>query len=364
MAATIEAVLFPGSGEVTLTTKPEPTPDTGEVLIALRASGVCGSDLHFMHASAEEQRHSTLGSGMDREPTVTPGHEITGVVESVSLGVTTLSPGDRVAVQHYSGCGSCRTCRMGWDTLCTRKTVYSLQRDGGFQDKVTIAAKDCVVIPDSMSFPTAAFIACGGGTSFQAIRRGELKAGETLAAVGLGPVGLSALLWGRAAGARTIGLDTNPDRRRFAEERGVEHTMDPTDPDLLDRIAEVSGRPGADVVIETAGNSPGRRLALDITRPWGTAVYVSFGGTCELDAPQQIVQKEITLRGSWMFSIPTLMDALQFAVDHEVDLGGVITTTCSITEAPEAIKAFDRGGTGKTVIVWDEPADADRGSNR
>src|SRR5207247_8444891 len=103
----------------------------------------------------------------------------------------------------------CRPCRMGWDALCENKVVYTLGRDGGFQDKVTAMAKDCLVIPDGMSFTSAAFIACGAGTSFQAIRRGELKAGDTLAAVGLGPVGLSGLLWARAYGARTIGLDTN-----------------------------------------------------------------------------------------------------------------------------------------------------------
>jgi D-arabinose 1-dehydrogenase-like Zn-dependent alcohol dehydrogenase len=354
MTGTIDAVVFPGSGEVVLTTKPVPVPGHGEVLLGLRAAGVCGSDLHFMHQTAEEMRHSDLGKGMSREPSLTPGHEIAGVVEALGEGVTSLRLGDRVAVQHYSGCGQCRTCRMGWDALCDDKVVYTLGRDGGFQDKVTACAKDCLRIPDGMSYTTATFIACGAGTSFQAVRRGELKAGETLASVGLGPVGLSGLLWGKASGARTVGLDTNAERRDFAKSKGVDLVLDPLQDGLLDEIERFSGRPGADVVLETAGNSPGRRLACEITRPWGTAVYISFGGICELDAAQHIVQKQITLRGSWMFSVSTMMEALAFAQERGVDLEGLVTRTCSLPEAPRAIKDFDNGAVGKTVILWDD----------
>lgn len=348
----MRAVVFPGSSRVELVEKPKPSPAAGEVLIAMRAAGVCGSDLHFMHASAEEQRHSTLGTGLDRDPALTPGHEIAGVVESVGDGVTALSVGDRVTVNHYSGCGRCRYCRMGWDTMCADKIVYTLKRDGGYQDFVAVRERDCTPIPDGLSFAVAAFIACGAGTSFQALRRTEIKAGDTLAAVGLGPVGLSGLMWGAAMGARTIGLDTNEERCAFARERGVDHVLNPLSESFAEDFAALTPRGGADAVIETAGNSPGRRLALDVARPWGTTVFVSFGDGCDLDAAQQIVQRQITLRGSWMFDMATLMDALEFADRNRVPLESIVTTRCTIEEAPAAILRFADGASGKTVVEW------------
>jgi propanol-preferring alcohol dehydrogenase len=350
----VTAVLFPGNGAVELAGKVVGDPGPGEVLLSMRAAGVCGSDLHFMHMSPDERRNPSLGKGLNGDPAITPGHEMAGVVEAVGPGVVGLGVGSRVAVQHYSGCGHCRECRAGWDCLCANNTIYTLRRDGGFQDKVLAVAKDCIPIPDGLSYSSAAFIACGAGTSYQAIRRGDLRAGHTLAAVGLGPVGLSALMWGRATGARTVGIDPIEERRDFALSLGIERALDPSDPDLIARIEEVSGYPGADVVIETAGNSRGRSLSLDVARVWGTTVFVSFGAGCELDAASQIVQKQLTIRGSWMFSVSAMMDAMAFANENNLDLDRIVTETCSINEAPAAIKAFDAGGKGKTVIVWDD----------
>jgi propanol-preferring alcohol dehydrogenase len=352
--AMVNAVLFTGNGNISVTEKEVGDPGSGEVRLGLRAAGVCGSDLHFLHMSPAERRNPSLGAGLEGDPAITPGHEIAGVVEAVGAGVTNVQVGTRVAVQHYSGCGDCRECRMGWDPLCANKTIYTLGRDGGFQDEVLAKSRDCLPIPDGMSYAAGAFIACGAGTSFQAVRRGELKAGDTLVAVGLGPVGLSALLWGLAEGARIIGIDPNPERRDFARSLGIATTLDPLRPDLHEQIEAITGRGGADVVIETAGNTPGRRLALEVARPWGTVVFVSFGPGCELDAAQHIVQKQITLRGSWMFSVSTMMDAMNFAQQRGVDLDQVVTRTCTLAEAPQAIRDFDAGASGKTVIAWEE----------
>ena len=279
----VRAVLFPGNGAVTTTEKVVGDPKAGQVLIALRAAGVCGSDLHFMNMSPDEQRNPSLGKGLGRDPGVTPGHEIAGVVEAVGPGVSHLQVGSRIVVQHYSGCGQCRHCRMGWDCLCEDKVVYTLGRDGGFQDKLLAEAKDCVLLPDGVTYITAAFIACGAGTSFQALKRGDLKAGATLAVVGPGPVGRSALLWGKALGARTVGVDPIQERREFAKNLGADMVLNSADADPAGQIGELSGYPGADVVIETAGNSQGRRLAVSLGRTWGCVVFVSFGPGCELD---------------------------------------------------------------------------------
>ncbi|MCG3776806.1 MAG: L-threonine 3-dehydrogenase [Nitrospira sp.] len=348
----VRAILCPGNGRIELTTKMVGRPGPGEVLLDMRASGICGSDLHFMNLSPEDRRSEILGKGLDGDPSITPGHEMAGVVEAVGEGVTALWIGQRVAVQHYSGCGNCSECRSGWDCMCSKAVIYTLKRDGGHQDKVLAVARDCIPIPDGLSFTSAAFVACGAGTSFQAIRRGGLQAGQSLASVGLGPVGLSALLWGRVFGSTTIGIDPSSERRNFALSKGVDQVFDPSDPGMLETLLrETSG--GADVVIETAGNASGRSLSLDVARPRGTVVFVSFGGECFLDAPRQIVQKQLDIRGSWMFDVAAMMGAMEAAVALNVDLDGLITTTCEIDGGPEAIRAFAAGSNGKTMIVWD-----------
>jgi propanol-preferring alcohol dehydrogenase len=347
----VRAMLFPGYGEVALVEKEVGDPGPGEVRLAMRAAGMCGSDLHFMHMSPEERRNPPW-KGLEGDVSRTPGHEISGIVEAVGEGVTHLQVGSRVAIQHYSGCGFCRDCRMGWDTMCANKTVYTLGRDGGFQDKLLAAAKDCLPIPDGMTYTTAAFIACGAGTSFQALRRSDLRAGGVIASVGLGPVGFSGLIWAKVGGAVTIGIDPLAARRDFSERFGADLTLDPADPHLRDKIEEISGYPGADATLETAGNSAGRRLSMEILRPWGTSVWIGFGPGCELEAERHIIQNQATIRGSAVFGVSVMMDALAYASTRDVDFDATITNTCSIEEGPAAIKEFEAGGYGKTFITW------------
>ena len=178
----MRAVVFLGEGKLEIREYPDPVPGPDEVVIRMKASGMCGSDLHHLHGP---QR---TGSEL-----VIEGHEPCGVVELVGDAVrpSEAKVGDRVMVHHYDGCRTCQYCRSGWTQYCPNaRTVYGgLDGDGGHADFMKIPAHTLIRLPDSLSFKTGAAISCGTGTAFAAIKRVGLSADETVAVFGQGPVG-------------------------------------------------------------------------------------------------------------------------------------------------------------------------------
>jgi len=340
---TVRALRFADKERVEVVDAALPEPAAGEIVLDVKASGLCGSDLHYFHMTPEEMQHAT----QPRDPAMTPGHEIAGVVKAVGPGVTFPAVGDRVAVQHYSGCGVCETCRTGWDVHCENVRVYSLNRAGGCQDELIVTARDCVVLPDQISFAAGAFLACGATTAYQAIQRSEVRPGGTVLVVGAGPVGLAVLTWAKALGLRGIATDPSPERRAFAEQIGFSEVFDSTDFDIE---AVVPGK--ADVVIETSGNIHGRRAATQSVRTWGTVVFVGLGPGFEIDPVPDLIMRQVTLRGMFVFSVPLMMEAVREAVKHGVDLDPIVTRVAGIEEGPEAFADFAAGSVGKTVIGW------------
>lgn len=339
---TVRAALFSGESTMEIVDKQIGELGLGEVLLDVRAEGMCGSDLHYFHISREAMQAHT----QPREWTTTPGHEMAGVIEQVGPGVTHLQVGDRVAIQHYSGCGTCLSCREGWDNHCENNSVYSLDRDGGYQDKVVVAARDCVALPDLMSFESGAFLACGASTAYQALSRADIPLGGTLAVVGLGPVGLAVLAWAKAFGLHAFGIDPVEERRSFAIELGYA-AFDSANFQIADVVPG-----GVDATIETSGNIHGRRSASRITATWGSVVLVGFGPGYDIDPVTDVIMKQATIRGSFVFSMPVMMKAVRDAARLGVELDRIVTVRCSLEETPAAVDAFANGGIGKTMIVW------------
>jgi L-iditol 2-dehydrogenase len=342
---TVRALRFAAKEHVSVVDAPLGEPGPGEIILDVKAAGLCGSDLHYFHMTLEEMQHAT----QPRSPDITLGHEIAGVVESVGPGVVHPRVGDRVGVQHYSGCGVCETCRRGWDVHCENVRVYSLDRAGGCQDRLIVTAKDCVALPEQVSFAAGAFLACGATTAYQAIQRSEVKPGGTVLVTGAGPVGLAVLTWAKALGLRGVATDPSPQRREFAEQLGFTEVHDST---AFDVEAVLGGK--ADVVIETSGNIHGRRAAIESVKTWGTVILVGLGSNLELDPVPDLIMRQVTVRGMFVFSVPLMMEAVDQVVRHNVNLDPIITRVASIEEGPEAFAEFAAGSVGKTVIGWSE----------
>ena len=230
----MRGAVFLGNRKVELRNFPDPTPGPGEVVIEMKASGMCGSDLKF-YRSAPGEAQKSLGFSADAEPFI-GGHEPCGVVAARGPGVSESEApiGQRVMDHHYSGCGVCKHCRVGWSQLCKAGiTVYGVTAHGGHAQYLKVPARTLVPLPEELSFVAGAAVSCGTGTAYGALRRMHLAGGSTLAVFGQGPVGVSATLLGAKMGARVIAVETNAERRALGEE--VRRRRAPSNPQSTSR---------------------------------------------------------------------------------------------------------------------------------
>src|SRR3982074_32855 len=220
----MRGVVLLGGRKLELRESPDPAPGPGEVVLAIKASGMCGSDLHPYRAVGNAA--ASLGPGSAGH--VIAGHEPCGVVAAVGAGVPAdFAPvGARVMNHHYKGCGRCKHCRVGWSQLCRGGTVvYGITGHGGHAPFMKVPVSTLVPLPDDLSLEEGAAISCGTGTAYGALKRIDLSGRDTLAVFGQGPVGLSATVLGRAMGARVIAVDISPDRLKLAKDFGADEIV-------------------------------------------------------------------------------------------------------------------------------------------
>lgn len=348
----MRGVLFTGNRQVEIAEFPDPTPGPGEVVVEIKASGMCGSDLKFYRAAPGEAQ-AALGLGDLSEPIIA-GHEPCGVVAAVGAGVTEREAriGQRVMDHHYCGCGVCHHCRIGWSQLCGEGfVVYGVTAHGAHADYIKVPARTLVELPDSLSFETGAAISCGTGTAYGALRRMNLSGRDTLAVFGQGPVGLAANQLGAAMGARVIALDTAPERRALATEFGAETVIDPAADDPVEALKELTGGAGVDLALDCSGAEAARSAAVKATRTWGTVCFVGEGGSVTLDVSPDMIRKQLTVIGSWTFSSVIQEECARFVADRKVDVDKLFTQRYTLDQAEEAYELFDTQTTGKGVFL-------------
>lgn len=360
----MKAVFLPGGRVAAVREVDRPEAGPGEVLLAMRAAGLCGSDLH-MHYQPSPAERSGVIFGLKTDPSVVPSHEPAGVVAEVGPGVTHLRVGDRVVVHHMGGCGHCVECRRGWDINCQQKWgTYGLDRPGAMQDYMVVRARDCASLPANITYAEGCYYSCGAGTGYLALKRAGFGLGDTVAVVGLGPVGLAAAYFARLTGAQVIGIDTQDARADFARGLGIPVTANPRTDDVEAVVLEATNGRGANVVVESSGFAAGRNTALDVASLRGRAVFVGFAETdTTIDLQRQIIQKQLDVHGSWMFPITELQEMLDDISLRGISIEALVPNRYRIDDAAEAWRAFDEGSLGKSVVTWpatelDSPAGA------
>ncbi|MFF2809094.1 alcohol dehydrogenase catalytic domain-containing protein [Streptomyces sp. NPDC058000] len=349
----MRGIFLPGGRRVEIRDRHVGEPGYGEVRLSMRAAGLCGSDLHMHYRPAPELRHGPV-FGLRTDPDIVPGHEPAGVVESVGTGVDHLRVGDRVAVHHMAGCGHCVWCRRGWDINCRQKWgTYGLDRPGAMQDAMIVRARDCVRVPDNVTMAEASYYTCGAGTGYLALTRAGFAPQDVVTVVGLGPVGLAAAYFAALSGALVIGFDPIAQRRKFAADLGIQYTFDPAGLDAAAAVADLTAGAGASIVIESSGASAGRLAGLEAAGIGARMVLVGFADPeTTIDVQQLIIQKQMDVRGAWMFPITQLQDMLDDVSRRNISIESLITGRYSLDDAADAWRVFDRGALGKTLITW------------
>ncbi len=346
----MRGVTFLGERKLALAEFPDPAPGPREVIVEIKASGMCGSDLKVYRAAAGG---ASLGLGKASGPVIA-GHEPCGIVAAAGANVWERAAriGERVMVHHYSGCGTCPHCQTGWSQMCVDgSTVYGVTGHGAHARYMKVPAHTLVPLPDELGFATGAAISCGTGTAFQALRRMNLKGGDTIAIVGQGPVGLSATQFAAAMGARVIALDVSKERLARAKDFGADVLIDPNADDPAGRIKEHTHGLGADMALDTSGVAEGRLAAVYGTRAWGVVCFVGEGGSVTLDVSPDMLRKQLTIMGSWTFSTVIQAQCARFVADRQVPVDRLFTHRWQLTQAEEAYRLFDSQTSGKGVFL-------------
>ncbi len=344
----MRGVVFTGDRNLEIRQFDDPTPGPREVVLEIKASGMCGTDLHLYRASADGP--GLLGADIG---TTIGGHEPCGVVAAVgsAVGSQEAKVDDRVMDHHYEGCGVCRHCRTGWDQMCTEgATVFGINGHGAHADYMKVPVTSLVPLREDLSYVTGAAISCGTGTAYGALRRLELKGDETIAIFGQGPVGLSGTMLAAAMGARVIAVDVLSGRRDFAKSFGAETVIDPSEMDPVAAIRELTAGEGAHKSLDCTSSGEARLAAIQATRSWGTACMVGVGGELTVDVARDLIFPQVSVIGSWTFSKTIQTDCANFIASRDLPVERLFTDRWKLDDAAEAYRHFDGGSMGKGVF--------------
>jgi len=319
-------------------------PGSGELLVRVRAAGICHSDAHY---------RSGL-SPMGTLP-ITLGHEIAGVVERVGPGVRSHEIGDRVCLHYLVTCGECVACRRGLETWCERGAMLGHHVDGGFAEAITVPARNALPLPERIPFEHGAVLMCSSATALHALRKGRLASGERVAIFGFGGLGVSAVQLARALGAAEVfAVDIRAEKLALAERLGAV-AVDASHGDAVAKLVDATRGAGIDVALDLVGTPAVMGQAVRCLAPRGRAVLVALSDQkLELDPYREILGREAELIGSNDHTLAELSELIALVERGALDLSPAITATVPLDAGAinGVLDALEQGGAGvRTVVV-------------
>jgi threonine dehydrogenase-like Zn-dependent dehydrogenase len=343
----MKAALFPGHGTVVVVDRDVPRPGPGEVLVRTRASAICRSDIHLYHGNP------VVGGDEVDAGTIVPGHEPAGEVVELGEGITGLRVGDRIAGYLPIGCGHCEYCASGYLMLCGRWKCVGSDVDGGDADYIVLPARNCLPLPDEVSFVAGALMTDMFGTQYHTQKHLDVRGGKTVAVFGLGPMGAASVLVAKAFGAEVVAVDLIKERLELAARLGAGATISSQIDDPVQVIRELTGGRGVDVAIDCSGAPQAQNAALGVACKLGAVAFVGESRTTEINPSDQIIRKLLRVVGGWYFPLGEWEEIARLVVDKKPALESLVTHRYDLAEAPEAFRAFDQRETEKAVFTWD-----------
>ncbi|MBO8164778.1 MAG: alcohol dehydrogenase AdhP [Brevibacillus sp.] len=316
---------------------PVPEIGYGEVLVRIKACGVCHTDLHAAHGDWPVKPKLPL----------IPGHEGVGVVEKIGEGVTSLMVGDRVGIPWlYWACGECDYCLTGWETLCQRQKNGGYSVDGGYAEYCKAPAAYVARIPDGLSDVDAAPILCAGVTTYKALKLADLAAGEWVAIYGIGGLGHLALQYAKAMGYHVIAVDIHDEKLKLASELGADLTVNGAACDPVQKIIDQIG--GAHAAVSVAVTKKAFEQAYRSVRRGGTLVVVGLPND-ELPIPIfDTVLNGVAVKGSIVGTRKDMQEALDFAARGKVK---AIIETQPLENINEVFQRMEKGQINGRVVL-------------
>lgn len=316
-----------------------PVPAAGQVLIEVRAAGVCGTELHFLDGLLRPARTP-----------ITLGHEVAGVVAEVGPEVTAASVGDQVAVDYQHSCGHCRHCVRGDDHLCDEPLgALAFATDGGFAEYVVVPASSTVPVPAGLALADAAVLCCSGTTALHATAVSGVGDGDTAVVYGTGGVGLVLVQVLKAAGVRVVAVARSEERLALARDVGADLTVNALTEDVAARVAEVTDGLGADAVFELVSTEETSRAALASLGKQGAVVYIGYSFDRVTIDPLSLVVPEQRILTSVGNRHSELVEALELGAAGQLRTS---VTTARLEDGPQVLEDLRAGRVvGRAVLV-------------
>jgi propanol-preferring alcohol dehydrogenase len=294
---------------------PVPSPGLGDVLVRVKAAGICHSDAHYR-----------AGKSRVHPLPMTLGHEVAGIVEQTGGEVKNLKPGDRVCLHYLATCGECGFCRQGEEQFCAAGQMIGKYRDGGFAEFILMPARSVFKLPPQIPFQHGAIMMCSSATSLHALNKARLRPGESVAVFGAGGLGQSAIQLAKALGAGAVfGVDINPRKLELAARFGAV-PVNANDGDPVAAIQQLTKGRGVDVALELIGLPLTMQQAVRSLAIKGRAALVGITEKSFPVAPyHEVINKETQIIGvsdHLATEIPLLLD---LAAERRLDLSGVVT---------------------------------------
>jgi len=327
----MKAAVLHAPGDIRAEEVDVPAIKDDEVLIRVRACGVCGSD-----------PHRVMVSGCYKHPTI-PGHEFAGEVVELGSLAEGVSAGDRVAVVPLLPCMKCDYCLVGDYTICENYDFLGSRSDGAFAEYVRAKPANCVPIPEGVSFEAAAMVDPATVALHGLRRTGGIETGDDFLVFGAGPIGMFALQWGKILGAgRVFVVDLLEEKLALCKELGADVLIDALKTDPVEEVKKLTGGKGVPLVMESAGSVKAQLQSIEVARKLGTVINI---GTSHKDITftykqyETIRRNQLTIVGSinYWFGPPhnEWATALHFMSTGQLKAEPMITHRCRLDEAPE-----------------------------
>lgn len=344
MRRTMRALVKPAAGPgLEIRTVPVPAPGPGEVLVRVRAGGICGTDLHI-------EGWDPWAASRVHPPRVI-GHEFCGTVVDAGPGVRDVSPGDFISGESHVSCGRCHLCRRGEPHICERLQIIGVDRDGAFAEYVTMPAQNAWKMPAGTSVDVAA-VMDPLGNAVHTVFSTDVRA-RSVVVVGCGPIGLCAILIARMSGARPIiAVDVHPYRLRLARRMAPDRVLNGQSEDVPAVVHALTDGAGADVLLEFSGSAEGLRAGLAGLRNGGFAALLGLPARpIELDLTNQIIFKEIRLQGIFGRRLWDTWYEATAMLAAGLDIRPVITHRFPLARFADAFALMRAGKCGKVILT-------------
>ncbi|HEX5220842.1 MAG TPA: zinc-binding dehydrogenase [Verrucomicrobiae bacterium] len=321
-----------------------PTPGSRDVLVRVKAAGICHSDAHYRAGiSRVEPLPKTLG------------HEVAGIVEQIGNEVKTVQPGDGVCLHYLATCGDCAWCRAGNEQFCRSAQMIGKHRDGGYAEFILMPARSVFRLPDELPFEQGAIMMCSSATSLHALRKARLQPGEGVAVFGVGGLGVSAIQLAKALGAeRVFAVDINARKLELAESLGAV-PVNAAKADSATTLQELTSGQGVDVSLELIGLPVTMQQSVRALAIKGRAALVGITDkSFPLSPYHELINKEAEVIGVSDHLATELPELLDFARSRKLDLTNVITRTVplDVTAINDSLDRLEKFSDDvRTVIV-------------